>query len=147
MIRIEFPGYNFRVKKEDGKEFIFDEIRKLWLRLTGEEWVRQNFLQYLVQVKQYPVSLLAVEKEIKLGELKKRFDILVYDRHHQPWLMVECKGMDIPLNDAVLQQVLRYNIAVPVEYMIITNGAHCAGFHRNNGQLHPVSELPAFITN
>ncbi len=147
MIRIEFPDYNFRVKKEEGKEFIFDEIRKLWLRLTGEEWVRQNFLQYLVQVKQYPVSLVAVEKEIKLGELKKRFDILVYDGHHQPWLMVECKGMDIPLNDAVLQQVLRYNIAVPVKYMIITNGAHCAGFHRNNGQLHPVSELPAFTTD
>src|SRR5688572_431233 len=144
MIRIEFPDYNFRVKKEDGKEFIFDEIRKLWLRLTGEEWVRQNFLQYLVQMKQYPVSLVAVEKEIKLGELKKRFDILVYDRHHQPWLMVECKGMDIPLNDAVLQQVLRYNIAVPVQYMIITNGSHCAGYHRNNGQLQSIPELPPF---
>jgi hypothetical protein len=144
MIRIEYPDYNFRVKQEDGKEFIFDEMRKQWLRLTGEEWVRQNFLQYLVQVKQYPASLVAVEKEIRLGELKKRFDILVYDRQHQPWLMVECKGMDVPLSEEVLQQVLRYNIAVPVPYMVITNGSHCAGFHRNNGVLQPVSELPAF---
>lgn len=144
MIRIEYPDCNFRVKQEDGKEFIFDEMRKQWLRLTGEEWVRQNFLQYLVQVKQYPASLVAVEKEIRLGELKKRFDILVYDRQHQPWLMVECKGMDVPLSEEVLQQVLRYNIAVPVPYMVITNGSHCAGFHRNNGVLQPVSELPAF---
>ena len=144
MIRIEYPDYNFRVKQEDGKEFIFDEMRKQWLRLTGEEWVRQNFLQYLVQLKQYPASLVAVEKEIRLGELKKRFDILVYDRQHQPWLMVECKGMDVPLSEEVLQQVLRYNIAVPVPYMVITNGSHCAGFHRNNGVLQPVSELPAF---
>jgi len=144
MIRIEYPDHSFRIKKEEGKEFIFDEIRKQWLRLTGEEWVRQNFLQYLVQVKQYPLSLVAVEKEIWLGELKKRFDILVYDPHHRPWLMVECKGMDIPLNEEVLQQVLRYNIAVPVQYMVITNGSHCAAFHRNNGQLHAVAELPAF---
>lgn len=144
MIRVEYPDYNFRVKKEDGKEFIFDEIRKIWLRLTGEEWVRQNFLQYLVQVKQYPLSLIAVEKEIRLGELKKRFDILVYDKDHHPWLMVECKGMDIALSQEVLQQVLRYNIAVPVQYMVITNGSHCAGFHRNNGQLQAVAELPAF---
>ena len=144
MIRVEYPDYKYRVKKEDGKEFIFDESRKLWLRLTGEEWVRQNFLQYLVQVKQYPASLVAVEKEITLGELKKRFDILVYDRQHRPWLMVECKGMDISLNDEVLQQILRYNIAVPVPYMIITNGTYCAGFHRNNGQLQPVMQLPAY---
>jgi hypothetical protein len=144
MIRVEYPDHNVRVKKEEGKEFIFDEFRKTWLRLTGEEWVRQNFLQYLVQVKQYPLSLVAVEKEIKLGELRKRFDILVYDRNHQPWLMVECKGMDIPLNEAVLQQVLRYNIAVPVEYMVITNGAHCAGYHRSNGQMNSLEDLPEF---
>ncbi len=144
MIRVDYPDHKFRLKQEDGKEFIFDELRKLWLRLTGEEWVRQNFLQYLVQVKQYPATLVAVEKEISLGELKKRFDILVYDRQHHPWLMVECKGMDIPLSDEVLQQVLRYNIAVPVRYMIITNGSHCAGFHRNNGQLQSIPELPPF---
>jgi hypothetical protein len=145
MIRIEYPDHPFRLKKEEGKEFIFDELRRQWIRLTGEEWVRQNFLQYLVQVKKYPSSLVAVEKEILLGELKKRFDILVFDRQHQPWLMVECKAMDIPLSEEVLQQVLRYNIAVPVEYVIITNGSHCAGFHRHNGQLHPIDCLPDHV--
>src|SRR4029079_850377 len=102
MIRIEYPAWPFRIKKETEKEFIFDEFRKQWLRLTPEEWVRQNFLQYLLQVKKYPASLTAVEKEIRLGELKKRFDILVYDNQHQPWLMVECKGMDVQLNQVVL---------------------------------------------
>jgi hypothetical protein len=145
MILVEFPPHNFKVREEDGKEFIFDELRKVWLRLTGEEWVRQNFLQYLVQVKQYPASLVAVEREITLGELKKRFDILVFDRQHRPWLMVECKGAGIPLTEGVLDQVLRYNMAVPVEYMIITNGSYSAGFHRSNGQLQQISELPAFV--
>jgi hypothetical protein len=106
--------------------------------------VRQNFLQYLLQVKQYPASLTAVEKEIRLGELKKRFDILVFDAHHQPWLMVECKGMEVALNDSVLQQVLRYNIAVPVPYLVITNGSGCFAYIRKNNQLEVLDALPGF---
>ena len=144
MISIEYPAYPFRTKEEEGKKFIFDELRKQWLRLTGEEWVRQNFLQYLLQVKKYPAALIAVEKEIRLGELKKRFDILVYDSNHRPWLMIECKGMEIPLQEEVLQQALRYNIAVPVQYIIITNGTYCAGFTKKDGKLQPVNALPDF---
>jgi hypothetical protein len=144
MIRIDYPATSFRIKEEDGKEFIFDENRRQWLRLTPEEWVRQNFLQYLLQVKKYPSSLTAVEKEIRLGELKKRFDILVYDAQHQPWLMVECKGMDELLNDAVLQQILRYNIAIPVPHLVITNGKFCAAFTKKNGALQALGALPDF---
>lgn len=144
MIRIEYPSFPFRLKKEEGRVFIFDELRKLWLRLTNEEWVRQNFLQYLLQVKQYPASLIAIEKEIRLGELKKRFDILVYDAQHKPWLMVECKGTDITLDEIVLQQLLRYNIALPVPYLVITNGHYCAGFFKENSRLQPLQELPGF---
>ena len=76
---------------------IFDEYRKQWLHTYTEEWVRQNFLQYLVQVKRYPASLIAVEKEIYLGDLKKRFDIVVY-KESKPWMIVECKEMKVPLN-------------------------------------------------
>ena len=144
MIRIEYPSFPFRMKKEAEKEFIFDECRRQWLRLTTEEWVRQNFLQYLLQVKKYPASLIAVEKEIRLGELKKRFDILVYDAQHQPWLMVECKGMDVPLNQGVLQQVLRYNIAIPVPYLVITNGSLSFAYIRKNNQLQSLDALPEF---
>ena len=144
MIRIDYPATNFRIKEEEGKEFIFDEQRRQWLRLTPEEWVRQNFVQYLVQVKQYPASLTAIEKEIRLGELKKRFDILIYDQQHQPWLMVECKGMDIPLDQSVLDQVLRYNMAVPVPYLVITNGQYCAAFKKAGHQLEVLTALPEF---
>lgn len=145
MIRIDYPASPFRIKEEAGKEFIFDELRKQWLRLTPEEWVRQNFLQYLVQTKKYPASLTAIEKEIRLGELKKRFDILVYDPQYQPWLMVECKSMDVLLNQAVLQQVLRYNIAVPVPYLVITNGQYCAAFKKTGKQLETLVALPDFV--
>lgn len=144
MIKIDYPACPFRMKEEDGKELIFDEFRKQWLRLTPEEWVRQNFLQYLLQVKKYPASLTAVEKEIRLGELKKRFDILVYDNQHQPWLMVECKGMDVQLNQGVLQQILRYNIVVPVPYLVITNGEYCSAFMKKNGSLEPLITLPEY---
>lgn len=145
MLRIEYPQHPFRFKKVEEKEFIFDEFRKSWVRLTPEEWVRQNFLQYLLQVMHYPASLIAVEKELKLGELKKRFDILVYNQQHQPWLMVECKAIGIPLDESVLMQVLRYNIAVPVQYLIITNGEFCAGFVKSGAELQPIEKLPDFI--
>jgi hypothetical protein len=132
------------MKREEGKEFIFDECRRKWIRLTSEEWVRQNFLQYLLQTKKYPASLIAVEKEIRLGELKKRFDILIYNAQHQPWLMVECKAMEEPLQDDVLHQVLRYNIAVPVPYLVITNGAASFAYIRKNNQLQMLEDLPEY---
>jgi hypothetical protein len=144
MIRIEYPSHPFRLKEEEGKEFIFDELRKLWVRLTPEEWVRQNFLQYLVQVLKYPASLIAVERELRLGELKKRFDVLVYNLQHEPWLMVECKAMEVTLDESVLQQVLRYNIAVPVPFMVITNGHYCAGFEKKEGSLQWLDALPTY---
>jgi hypothetical protein len=144
MIRIEYPLFPFRMKREEGKEFIFDECRRQWIRLTSEEWVRQNFLQYLLQTKKYPGALIAIEKEIRLGELKKRFDILIYNAQHQPWLMVECKAMEVPLLDDVLHQVLRYNIAVPVPYLVITNGAASFAYIRKNNQLQMLEDLPEY---
>lgn len=142
MIAVKYPEPGFRIKKEEGKEFIFDTIRKIWLSLTEEEWVRQNFLQFLVQEMKYPVSLIALEKEIQLGELKKRFDILIYDKNHQPWMLVECKGRGIKLEDPVLQQVLRYNISVPVSFLIITNGHYTQGWEKTDTELKELQAMP-----
>src|SRR3954467_12351957 len=111
MIDIQYPTHPFKIKKERGKEFIFDECRKQWVLLTPEEWVRQNFLQYLVQIKEYPSSVIAVERLIMLGDLKKRFDIVVY-KNSIPWMIVECKEMGVPLNEAVIKQILNYNITL-----------------------------------
>ena len=122
MITLKYPDFRFKIKTENSKEIIFDRLRKSWVRLTPEEWVRQNFLQFLVSEKKYPSTLIAVEKEIMLGDLRKRFDILVYNSHHQPWMMIECKAMDVALDQKVLHQVLRYNISVPVPFLVITNG-------------------------
>jgi len=148
MIRIEYPPYQPRIKQETGaqgtagKEMIFDEVRKKWIALTPEEWVRQNFLQYLIQVKAYPASLIAVEKEIKLGELKKRFDIMLYDAATKPWMIVECKEMNVALNRQVLDQVLRYNISLQVPYLVLTNGTHCMAFHLKDGKVQELDALP-----
>jgi len=142
MVKINYPEPDFRIKKEAGKEFIFDALRKKWLLLTPEEWVRQNFVQYLIRVKNYPATLIALEKEIQLGELKKRFDVLIYDTAHQPWMMIECKAAEVKLDDAVLQQALRYNISVPVLFIIITNGNLTYGWQRNNNGLNLIEEIP-----
>lgn len=141
---ISYPEPDFRIKKEEGKEFIFDVFRKKWLVLTPEEWVRQNFVQYLLQIKKYPASLIAIEKEIKLGELKKRFDVLVYDTNHQPWMMIECKAAEVKLDEGVLQQALRYNISLPVQFIIITNGNLTYGWEKVGGELKLLEEIPLF---
>ena len=142
MIKINYPEYQPKIKKEDNKEFIFDEVRKRWVILTPEEWVRQNFLQYLIRVKNYPATLIAIEKEIKLGELKKRFDIVVYDTSSQPCMIIECKEMKVDLSKHVLDQVLRYNITMQVPYLVITNGSYCRAFKCVNNQLEELTELP-----
>ena len=145
MIKVVYPKFDFKIKEDAGKELIFDEVRKQWVRLTPEEWVRQNMLQYLIQTLQYPAALIAVERALKLGELQKRFDILVYDKQHQPWLMIECKAMDITLNENVLQQILRYNMALPVTFMFITNGTSVFGWDIGNG-CKLVDMFPFFST-
>ena len=142
MIKIEYPPYQPKIKRESGKEFIFDEVRKRWVVLMPEEWVRQNFLQYLIQVKNYPASLIAIEKEIKLGELKKRFDMVVYDRNSKPWMIVECKEMNVALTKAVLDQVLRYNISLKVPYLVITNGSYCMAMQLKGNAIMAIDSLP-----
>jgi len=124
---------------------LFDPLRKKWLLLTPEEWVRQNFVQYLVREKKYPSTLIALEKEIMLGELKKRFDILVYDTSHKPWMIIECKSTSVDLTPATLQQALRYNISVPVEFLVITNGHYTAGWRKQERTLVELKEIPDWI--
>lgn len=142
MIKINYPAYQPKIKKTTGKEFIFDVVRKRWVILTPEEWVRQNFLQYLIVIKNYPAALIAVEKAIELGDVKKRFDIVLYDNNHQPWMIIECKEMSVALDRKVLDQVLRYNIPLQVPYLVITNGSYCYAFEIADGQMKAIDNLP-----
>jgi len=144
MIKVAYPEPAFRFKKENETEFIFDTIRKQWLVLNEEEWVRQNFIQYLVHSLNYPSAFIALEKEIMLGELKKRFDIMVYNKNHQPWMIIECKATAINLNDAVLQQALRYNVSVPVSFLVITNGHYTYAWEKTARELQQLDEMPSW---
>ena len=144
MIVVQYPEQQFRIKNENGKQYIFDAIRKVWLLLTEEEWVRQNFVNYLINELKYPSTVIALEKEIWLNDLKKRFDILVYNHDHKPWMLIECKEPKVNLSDEALQQVLRYNMSVPVEYIVITNGATTIGWKKES-QLTLLKELPEWV--
>ncbi len=144
MIKIEFPKDQIKIQQRQGINEIFDQVRKKWLLLTPEEWVRQNIVQFLLIKKKYPAALIAIEKEIKLGELKKRCDIVVYNRQSQPWMIVECKEMNVILSEKTLEQVLRYHITLPAKYLIITNGSHCFGFEKNNNRFAEINNFPDF---
>ena len=143
MITINYPAPAFRIKKDQLKDLIFDDCRKQWVLLTPEEWVRQNFLKYLIQVKQYPTALIAVEREIALGDLRKRFDIVVY-KNAKPWMIVECKEMEVELSEAVIKQILNYNITLKVQYLVITNGKSTFAVYLDSGRFEWLTELPEF---
>lgn len=123
MINIEYPVYSFKIKQENNTDFIYDTIRKKWLVLTPEEWVRQNFIQYIIATKKYPKALLSVEKSIKINDTTKRYDIVVY-KDNTPWLVVECKAMHIDLNEKTIHQIITYNLHIQANYLVITNGTY-----------------------
>lgn len=143
MIKIEFPKQQVTLRQREGLNEVFDVIRKKWLQLTPEEWVRQNMIQYLIS-ERYPASLIAVEKEIKLGELSKRCDLVIYSRSAQPFMIIECKEMNVALSDKTLNQVLRYHITLPAKYLIITNGSYCFGFKKTGSQFFQINEFPGY---
>jgi hypothetical protein len=144
MIKIDFPGEQPKIRQQVGVNEIFDVIRKKWLVLTPEEWVRQNILQFLLLKKSYPASLVAVEKEIKLGELKKRCDVVVYNRQSLPWMIIECKEMNVALSQKTMEQILRYHITLPAKYLVITNGSYCFGFEKKEGRFMEIKDFPDF---
>jgi hypothetical protein len=144
MIQISYPAHDFRLKRVGAKEYIFDALRRKWVVLQPEEWVRQHFLQYLMQVKGYPASLVAVEREIKVGELRKRFDIAVFGQDGAVRLLVECKAMDVALDEKVLQQVLAYHSALPADCVVVTNGVYCVAFGRAGSGVVMLEEVPGY---
>jgi hypothetical protein len=143
MIKIQFPKHDFKIKSNEGREIIFDECRKLWVTLTPEEWVRQNFIQYLLQVMKYPSSLIAIEREITINDTKRRFDIVVFN-NARPWMIIECKEMNVPLSEAVIRQALNYNTSLQVQYIVITNGTSTFALQVNGMQHEWMEQLPVF---
>lgn len=122
MITADFSGIQLQLRKEDGKTQVYDPIRRKWIILTPEEHVRQYLLQYLIQTLHYPPALIAVEKQLTLGTLTKRFDIVVYNREHKPWLLTECKAPEVMITEATLNQLLQYHNTLQCRYWLLCNG-------------------------
>lgn len=110
------------IRRFQGREEIFDPCRRKWVALTPEEWVRQQLVLQLIEMLHVPSGWISIEKEIEVNGLRKRYDVLVCDTHGNPWLMAECKAPEISMGSIVMDQLLRYNIRIPVPYLLITNG-------------------------
>jgi len=144
MQQLNFPQYDFKIRKQNNKWYIFDIIRKKYVLLTPEEWVRQHSLHYLINDKKYPESLIAVEKLLNINQTKRRFDIVVFDRQMQPEILVECKAPSIKIDQKTFDQANQYNWLLKAPYLILTNGLKhyiCQiNFKENNYRF--IQELP-----
>jgi len=144
MQTLNFPAYSFRFKKVQNQIYIFDFIRKKYVVLTPEEWVRQHTLHYLIYDKKYPQNLIAVEKQLRINQTKRRFDIVVFNRNMQPEILVECKAPTVAITQTTFDQANQYNWLLKAPYLFLTNGIkhiYCQiDFAQNNFKF--LQELP-----
>ena len=119
---LNFPTYSFRFKNSENKVAIFDEIRKKFIILTPEEWVRQHVIHFLIQEKKYPKSYINVEKLIKVNDLVKRYDIVVFQPNGELFLLIECKAPEVAIRQETFDQIARYNLTLKANYLMVTNG-------------------------
>lgn len=122
MQKLNFPEYQFRFKSNENKRLIFDEIRKKFVVLTPEEWVRQHSIRFLLSEKKYPASHISVEKQLKLHDTIKRYDIVIYNRDGGIQLIVECKAPNIKISQDTFDQIARYNFVLKADLLMVTNG-------------------------
>ena len=143
---LNFPSYHFETQEEAGRHIIFDALRKKWLQLLPEEWVRQHVVQYLVQEKQVPVGLIGIEKSFQFQGMQRRADVIVHDRQGTAVLMVECKAPSVKITQDVFDQIARYNMVIHAGYLFVTNGLqhYCCKIEADTRQYTFLKELPVF---
>lgn len=146
MQELNLPTYKFRLKEENNLVFVFDAIRKKFVVLTPEEWVRQNFIQFLISEKKYPASLVAVEVGLKYNQLQKRADVLIYNKSGQPYLMIECKAPEVKISQETFHQIAAYNMSFKVSYLVVTNGMDhfCCKMDYTNNSYRFLQMIPDF---
>jgi hypothetical protein len=146
MNKLNLPEFSFRYRIYKEKKQIWDEVRKKYTALTPEEWVRQNFIAWLIREKKYPSGLIAIEKELTLNDLKKRFDVVVYNKSHLPVALIECKAPGVRIVQDVFDQVSRYNIVVQAKYLIVTNGMehYCCNIDLENSTYSFMDQIPDY---
>ena len=122
MIKLNLPTYSFKLKSKENKTLIFDKFRKKYVLLTPEEWVRQHVASFLLEEKKYPVSLISIEKQFLVNNLKKRTDIIIFNASGNPEIMVECKAPTVKITQETFDQIARYNLKIKANYLFVTNG-------------------------
>ncbi|HEY9113322.1 MAG TPA: type I restriction enzyme HsdR N-terminal domain-containing protein [Bacteroidales bacterium] len=147
MQKLNLPEYPVKTRiGANGKTEVFDEFRKKYVLLSPEEWVRQQFLRYLVNVKKYPASLIAVEKGLTLNRMQKRFDAVVHNDKGLPVVLIEFKSAEITLEQKVFEQIAVYNMQLKVEYLIISNGLQhfCCAVNYEKQEFTFLKEIPEY---
>ncbi len=122
MQRLNLPSYSFKLKSNEKHTLIFDNLRKKYFVLTPEEWVRQHYVQFLIEEKKYPVSLIALEKQLIINNRKKRTDIVIFNKKGNPDIIVECKAPHIKISQSTFDQIARYNLKLKANFLVLTNG-------------------------
>ena len=145
-IPLNLPNYPFKITQRDDVIFIFDEIRKKHLVLTPEEWVRQHVVQFLLEEKKYPKSLINVEKVLKVNGLRKRYDVVVYNSDGSIFISVECKAPEIKIAQATFDQIATYNMTLNAQFLMVTNGLnhYFCQMDFENEKYQFLSELPIY---
>jgi hypothetical protein len=141
---LNLPSFEFRIREEGQRKQIFDSLRKRFVVLTPEEWVRQHFIRFLTEVKKYPASLMSVERGVKIISGTKRTDIVIHNRNGKPWMIVECKASDVPVTEDALLQAARYNLALQASYLVLTNGLEHYCCSLQNSKIEFLDDLPEF---
>lgn len=143
---LNFPSYEFEMREEGDQTLILDTLRQRWLHMLPEEWVRQHMVQYLIQEKKAPVGLIGIEKGFQFQGMQRRADIIVHDRKGSPVLMVECKAPTVKIDQAVFDQIARYNMVIHARYLFVTNGLqhYCYTIDGDKKEYVFLKELPAY---
>ncbi len=146
MQKLNFTAYSFRFKNNENKVAIFDEIRKKFVILTPEEWVRQHVVRFLLEEKKYPKSYINVEKLLKINDLKKRYDIVVFNPDGSIFILVECKAPEIKISQNTFDQIARYNMTLNAQFLMVTNGHnhYFCQMDFENEKYTFLQELPTF---
>jgi len=146
MQKLNLPEYSFKFKTREDKDYIFDSLRRKYVRLTPEEWVRQNFVQFLVTEKKYSTSLIAVEAGVKVNNNPQRADLVVFDRAGNPVLVAEFKAPEIKISQQTFDQIVRYNMQLKVPLLIVSNGLqhYCCRINYNDNSYAFLPEIPEF---
>lgn len=146
MQQLNFPPFEFKLRNNKNRQEIYDPVRYKFVTLTPEEWVRQHLIVYLTQVKGYPISMIGVEKQLLLNKLPKRFDLVVFGRNANPFLLVECKAPGVEITEKTFDQAARYNMLLQAEYFLITNGLehYTCRIDYENKQYVFIEDIPDF---